>query len=228
MVTVKFGKNSNTIKTSWAEVRAEDLRRIGKESPRAVISALSDITPEELRTLDSDQILSLYELVSFIEDLDDLQANIGPGFDIPEVDVTAATYEKAEIARVYMQKNQKPYLLFPELVRIYFGEPTGPAVNCMALGAVIYQDLNKLFERFKDLAADPPTEDQEEAGIAALHTFGTYGIVESMASRYGCKPYEVYQWAAEEVYMDLLYQQSKAKYQENLRNIERRKSGPKK
>jgi hypothetical protein len=230
MVKLNVSQKVVTIKTSWTEVTAADLLGIKRDNPRAVIEALSTLTGEEVRALDSGQVLALYELVSFIDDLEDLAANVAPGVELPDVDIAGGTYERAEVGRLRLTDYKKPYLLFPALVKVYYPDRLQDftAVELMALGALIFAELTKLFERFKDLKGEPPTEDQEEAGISALHTFGTYAIVEGVASRYGCKPYDVYQWAAEEVYIDLLYQQTKAAYQENLRNIERRKSGGKK
>jgi hypothetical protein len=48
--------------------------------------------------------------------------------------------------------------------------------------------------------------------------------VESLATKYHVRPYDVYQWSAEEVYLDLTYQLAKSRYQENLREIENRKN----
>jgi len=230
MVKLNVNQKVVTFKTSWRDVTAADLLGIQKEGPRAIIEALSTLTAAEVRALNSGQILALYELVSFIDDLDDLAANLSPAAELPDVDIAGGTYERAEVGRLRLIDHKKPYLLFPALVKVYYADRLQDfdAVELMALGALVFAELTKLFERFKDLKGEPPNEDQEEAGIGALHTFGTYAIVEGVASRYGCKPYDVYQWAAEEVYIDLLYQQTKAAYQENLRNIERRKSGTQK
>ena len=212
------------IKTSWTEVTAQDLFSIQADSPRAVIQALSTLTAEEVSRLSAVQVLSLYELVSFVEDLGELSGHLHTVRDLPDVDVENGSYERAELGRARMVESRKPYRLFPALAKIYFPDQKFTGVECMAVGAIINQALTSLFDRFKDLAGEEPNEDQEEAGIQALQSFGTYGIVESLAARYGCRPYEVYQWAAEEVYLDLLYQQTKAKYQDNLREIEKRKS----
>lgn len=228
MVKLNVSQKGITIKTSWSEVTTEELHSIGKESPRAVILALSTLTASEVSSLHTDQVLALYELVSFVDDLDDLALSLPASADLPDVDVAAASYELAEVARLRLQQHKKPYLLFPALTAVYFKDRKFTAVETMATGALLYQDLAKLFDRFKDLASEPPNDDQLEAGVEALHTFGTYGIVESLASRYNCKPYDVYGWAAEEVFLDLLYQQTKARYQDNLRNIESRKNGPQK
>jgi hypothetical protein len=217
---------NHSIKTSFKELTVEDIRRIKNHTPREVISALSDIPIAKLQRLDTSEILGLYELVSFIEDIDEALAYIPSNIQIPEIDTASETFEKCELAKLKAQQYKQYYLLLPEMVRIYLGEDhlKGPAIECLAKGAVILEDLNKFLERFKELGGEEPEDAQVEAGIEALHSFGTYGIVESIAAKYHCKPYDVYQWQAEEVYMDMLYQQAKTKYQENLREIENRKN----
>jgi hypothetical protein len=217
---------NHTIKGSFKQLTVEDIRRIKNHSPREVICALSDIPMEKLQRLDTSDILALYEIVSFIEDIDEALSYIPSNIQIPEIDVASESFEKCELAKLKAQQYKQYYLLLPEIVRIYLGEEhlKGSAIECLAKGAVILEDLNKFLERFKDLGGENPDESQIEAGIEALHSFGSYGIVESIASKYHCKPYEVYQWQAEEVYMDMLYQQAKNRYQENLREIENRKN----
>lgn len=229
MVKLTGSLEGNFIKTCYNDLEISDLLKIKEATPRGILAALSDIPPAKLRALDSEDVLALYELVSFLVDPVEAMAAVPLTIQLPEVDVAASTFEKAELAKMRIDKLKEPYRLFPELVRIYFGEEhlTGPAINCLALGAIIFQDLNKLFNRFKDLAGEAPSEEQIEAGIEALHTFGPYGMAESIASKYGCKPYDVFQWSAEEVYLELTYQQAKSHYQDNLREIEKRKT-PKK
>lgn len=231
MVRLNGLLKKSTIKTSFNEVTVEDLLKIQKHTPREVLAALSDIPPEKLARLSSEDVLALYGLVAFVEDVAEVALYLKPEIDLPDVDIASATFEKLELAKKRSEEIKQPYRLFIELVKIYYGEEllTGPAVPCLALGAWIYQDLNTFFERFKDLAAEPPTEEEEEAGIEALHSFGPYGIAENLAAKYGAKPFDVFQWTAEEVYLELTYQLAKNRYQDNLRNIEKRKDAkPKK
>ena len=217
---------NHSIKTSFKELTVEDIRKIKNHTPKEVIFALSDIPINKLQRLDTGQILGLYELVSFIEDIDEALSYIPSDIKIPEIDTGSESFEKCELAKIKAQNIKQYYLLLPEIVRIYLGEEhlKGSAIECIAKGAVILENLNKFLDRFKDLGGEDPDDGQIEAGIEALHSFGTYGIVESISSKYKCKPYDVYQWHAEEVYMDMLYQQAKNKYQENLREIENRKN----
>lgn len=222
----KSGRKANFIKTSFNAVTVEDLLKIRKHTPREVVAALSSLTPEEVRALSTEEVLALYELVSYLDDVSEIALSLPPDFDAPDVDVAGASFYKAELAKRCVSDFKQPYRLFIELVRVYFGEDllSGPAVPVLALGALILQDLNALVERFKDLGAEAPTEDEEEAGVKALHSFGPYGMAESIAAKYHVRPYDVFEWSAEEVYLELTYQLAKSRYQENLREIERRKS----
>lgn len=219
------------IKSSYSRVTAEDLLRIEQHTPRQVIAALSGLTASEVAALDTDDVLALYELFSYLDDVTEAGQAVPLDWQPPAVDVSAASFEKAELAKRALASGAAPYRLFLELVRIYFGAAyvTGPAAPLIALGALVYQDLNDLFERFKDLAGEPPTEDEVDAGIESLHSFGPYGIAENLAAKYNVKPYDVFKWTAEEVYLELTYQLAKNRFQENLREIERRRSqSPKK
>jgi hypothetical protein len=222
---------ATTIKNSFKTVTAEDLLRIRLHTPREVVSALSGLTPKEAQAITPEVVLALYELYSFLDDVSEAALHVPPDWQPPNVDVAAESFEKIELAKRSLSSGLAPYRLFLDLVKIYFGADyvTGPAAPLIALGALIHQDLNQFFERFKDLAGEPPTEEEQEAGIEALHSFGPYGIAENIAAKYGCKPYEVFKWGAEEVYLELTYQLAKNRFQENLREIERRKSAaPKK
>lgn len=225
----KSQPEANFIKTSFRQVTAEDLTQITDGTPRAIIKALSSLTHQEVLRLTSEQVLALYELVSFIDDPAEILLALPPNFAPVEIDVAGDTFEKVELAKLRIQEIKEPYRLAPELVRIYLGDDkvTGSAAACLMQGAYILQELTAFFERFKDLGGEPPTEEQTEAGIEALHTFGAYGIVESLAAKYHVRPYDIFKWAAEEVYLELTYQLAKSRYQENLKEIEKRKT-PKK
>jgi len=226
MARSKSRRAANFIKTCFKQVAVDDLLKIDKHTPRQVVAALSSLTAAEVAALSSEEVLVLYEIVSFIDDLNEVAAALPPNFAPPPVDVASASFEKAERAKIKASENKAPYQLFLDLVLIYYGPDylTGPAAPALALGALVYEDLVSLLDRFKDLAGEKPTDEELEAGIEALHTFGPYGIAESVAAKYSIRPYEVFDWSAEEVYLELTYQLAKSRYQENLRNIEKRKT----
>jgi hypothetical protein len=221
-----------TIKTCFKEVTGADLLSIKKHTPREVLAALSNFEPAQLAALSTEDVLGLYELVAFIDDLSDAAGALPLDITLPEVDVAAGPFERLELAKNKAREIKEPYQLLVELVRIYYGEDflANPAPDCLALGAMIFEDLAAFIDRFKDLGDhEDPTEDEEEAGLAALHSFGPYGMVEAIAAKYHVRPFDVFQWTAEEVYLELTYQQAKSRYQDNLRAIEKRKGGgPKK
>lgn len=223
-------QKKNFIKRCFSQVTIEDLLSIEQHTPRQVIKALSSLTIEEVNQLTSDEVFVLYEIVSFIDDLNEMGAVLPLDFTAPNIDVAGGTFEQAERAKIKASEKKAPYRLFLDLVNIYYPDQflTGAAAPALAIGALIYEDLTKLLDRFKDLAGEKPNDEEEEAGIEALHTFGPYGICESIATRYSIRPYDVFNWTAEEVYLDLTYQMAKSRYQENLRAIEKRKNQGKK
>lgn len=231
MAKSKKVRGANFIKTSFNQVTVSDLLAVQDDTPRAVIVALSSLTAAEAARLSADEVAALYEVVSFLTDPAEIALALPPDFEPPKIDIAGETFEKLELVKLRMNQFKAPYRLFPALVGVYLGEDAlrGPAAVCLATGALLLQQLNAFFERFKDLAGEKPSEDQTEAGIDALHSFGPYAIAEGIAAKYGQRPYEVFQWSAEEIYLELTYQLAKSKYQDNLREIEKRKNAkPKK
>lgn len=226
MAKSKSRPEADFIKTSFSQVAVSDLLAIDQDGPRGLIAALSSLTPGQVAALPESDVLALYELISFIEDPAEIALALPPDWQPPEIDVASDSFEKAELAKIKMGQFKAPYRLLPALAGVYLGEPdlTSPAAPLLAAGALILEQLAELFDRFKDLGGEEPTEEQKEAGIDALHTFGPYAIVEGIADKYKVRPYEVFKWSAEEVYLELTYQQAKSRYQENLREIERRKT----
>lgn len=226
MVTLRSQQGKNFIKTSFSELTGFDLQRIKDSTPKSLVLALSDFSEVQVNQMDSTSLIALYELVSFVTNIEDAIYSAPLTIQLPDIDVASNTYQKAELAKIKAISISENYRLFPELARIYFGEEylQNSAILCLIVGGLIWKDLDQLFERFKDLAGEKPSEEQLEAGIDSLHTFGTYGVVEALASRYNCRPYDVYEWSAEEVYLELTYQQAKNRYTENLRGIEDRKN----
>jgi hypothetical protein len=222
----KSQPGANFIKTSFNQVTVADLLAIEQESPRGIVAALSSLTPRQAARLTETEVLVLYEIVSFIDDPLEIALALPTDWQPPEIDVAAESFEKAELAKIKMGQFKAPYRLLPALAGVYLGEPdlTSPAAPLLAAGAMILEQLTELFKRFKDLVGEEPTDDQKEAGIEALHTFGPYAIVEGIADKYKVRPYEVFKWSAEEVYLELTYQLAKSRYQENLRDIERRQT----
>lgn len=227
MVTLQIKKRKINIRTSFKDVTDKDLAKIIDTSPRDILQALSDAPSGTFLSLTSEEISALYPLISFLERPEEAGLYLPSTFSPVEVDIASESFEKIELAKRAGQTYKKPFQVLPELARIYYGEdPQRPAAEAFALGALVLDQMNTFYERFKDLSGDPPDEDQVEAGIESLHTFGPYGIAESIAERYGCRPLEVFNWTAEEVYLNMLYSQAKNKYQQNLREIEKRKSAP--
>lgn len=229
MVNLSGSLKGNSIATCFKDLTGARLHAIKKHAPREVLAALSNIPREALASLSTEEVLGLYELVAFVDDLSEVAAALPVDLALPEVDVAGGTFERLELAKNKARDIKEPYRLFVELVRIYYGEDylANPALSCLALGAIIFEDLTGFLVRFKDLGqTDPPTEDEEEAGLDALHSFGPYGMAEAIAAKYHVRPFDVFQWTAEEVYLELTYQQAKSRYQDNLRAIEQRKNQP--
>jgi hypothetical protein len=218
------------MKGSYKDLTVEDLKAIKGDAPRDLIAALCGVPRGLIDRIGTADVLALYEIAQFVEDPAEIAAALRPGDYLPEPDIANAAWQKVELARLRASTHKSRARLLPELVRIFYGPEllTGPAAPCMALGAMILNGLVLFLERFKDLGGEKPTDEQLEAGVESLHSFGPYAIADQLGEKYGVRPYEIFDWAAEEVYMSLLFDQAKSKYQQNFSDIERRKNPPRK
>jgi hypothetical protein len=221
MINVKIAGNQYKIKNGWNDIEPIDLYNLRSNLPKDQLAVLSDIPIELIDNLPSDGLLSLYSLVSFIDDIPD-QLTLER-----EIKIGKEAWKKLEILRQSIKTKSIHHISF-EACRIYFGEDVlkWPINKILGQASQIINELEVFLERFKDLNEDNPyDDDQIEAGVKAFETFGAFGILYSLADGDVTKYDQINEMNAEMVYFTLLFEKAKNDYNTKLKKIYDRQNG---
>lgn len=221
MVRVEIAGKQYSIPSKVSEVKTRQLHSIRSDKPKEVIKALTDIPDELINRLQSEAVLSLYELLSFV-----YEPPLSPKMK-EEVNVGSEAWIKLELTRQAMQVNVEPYIIV-EVSRIYFGDEVFDWSWELLYGqtAQIISSMSVFLERYKELTKDDePDPDQLEAGIKGLESFGVGAIRYSLAQGDVTKYEQIEQMSAESIYFTLLYEKAKNEYTERLKEIYDRQNG---
>lgn len=221
MIRVEIAGKTYSIPSKATEVTAKQLHSIRSDKPKEVIKALTDVPDDILNRLQSEAILSLYDLLSFV-----YEPPHNPKLK-QEINVGSEAWLKLELARQAMQINVEPYIIV-EVSRIYFGDQVfdWPYNYLYGQTSQIIQSMSVFLERYKELTEDnEPDADQLEAGIKGLESFGVGAIRYSLAQGDVTKYEQVEQMSAESIYFTLLYEKAKNEYTERLKEIYDRQNG---
>lgn len=217
-ITYKGEEFTRQIKTSFDDVTNKDLHTIPSEKPRELIKHFSDLTAEEVKRLSANQVNTLVDLLDFIYEEPTL---------LPiekEIDVAREAWSKIEQAKARL-KDFKIYKHSFEIAEIYFGEEiwSWEMGKIYSQTAQIVNSINLFLNRYKDLYQDKGyTEEELEAGVEALESFGVGAIRHGLASGDITKFEQIEKTDAETVYFTLLYNKAVAMYQEELSKIKQR------
>lgn len=221
MVRVEIAGKQYSIPSKASEVKTRQLHSIRSDKPKEVIKALTDIPDELINRLQSEAVLSLYELLSFV-----YEPPLSPKMK-EEINVGSEAWIKLELTRQAMQVNVEPYIIV-EVSRIYFGDEVFDWSWELLYGqtAQIISSMSVFLERYKELTKDDePDPDQLEAGIKGLESFGVGAIRYSLAQGDVTKYEQIEQMSAESIYFTLLYEKAKNEYTERLKEIYDRQNG---
>ena len=221
MINVTILGNKYSVKNQWSDLTVKDLHGIKSIKPIDLVKSLSNIPSSLLQKLTESNLLALYQIVSFIEDTPiDIKVK-------NEVNVAGESWKKLELTRSAL-KNSAPPFVAVEVAGIYFGEEIFKWPIGLVYGQTyqILESLNVFLERYKELRdSDPYDEDQLEAGVKGLETFGVGAIRYSLANGDITKYAAIESMSAEDVYFTLLYEKGVNEYQKRLKQIYDRQNG---
>lgn len=86
--------------------------------------------------------------------------------------------------------------------------------------------MHKFFERYKKLGENEITEEEINAGIENFDKFGFFNVVYSLANGDVTKFDNILLLPAETIYMTLIYEKEKRKYEKELAAIYKRQQAP--
>ena len=221
MIKIKIADIDYQVMNEWKDLTPSILHCIKSMKPIDLIPILSDIPKNVIERLSDQSLLSIYQIVSFIEESP-------PGLTINKpIDVASESWKNLELAKEAL-KTQSPPFLAVEISGIYFGEDVLNWPINLVYGQTyqILESLNVFLNRYKDLSdSEPYDDDQLEAGVKGLETFGVGAIRYSLAKGDPTKYDKIESMKAEDVYFTLLYEKGVNEYQKRLKGIYDRQNG---
>ena len=221
MIKVKVSGKSYTIKNSWKDLDAKTLHGIRSLKPVDLICSLSDIPITLLEQLNDANLLALYGLVDFVTETP-------PFYETKkDIDVSAESWKKLEATKEAVKTNIAPYIAV-QVAGIYFEDEVYKWPLSLVYGQTyqILESLNVFLARYSELNdGDPYDDDQLEAGVKGLETFGVGALRYSLAKGDVTKYEKIEAMNAEDVYFTLLYEKAQNEYQKRLKIIYDRQNG---
>jgi len=221
MITIKINGSDYKIPTSFEDVTPKQLHELPDTKPKTLISELTDISHELIEKMTSEQVVQLDTLLSFVhEQPNELLIK-------EEVSVGKKEWIHLEMTKQALETKNEPFIAV-EVARRYFGEEVFDWSPALVYGqtAQILHSLSLFLERYKELNdSDPYDDDQLEAGVKGLESFGVGAIRYALAKGDVTKYEEVEKMSAEAVYFTLLYEKAQSEYSSRLKEIYDRQNG---
>lgn len=215
MISVKVGKKKYDIATCYEDINAKQLHSIENEKPKSIIKALTSIDVDKI---DSKSIIALYQILNFVESEPIMKRYK------KDINVASESWLKLELTKQALA-TQNRFFYVVEVSRIYFGDEVFDwSLHVIyAQTTQILHSFNLFLERYKELnERDEYDDDQLEAGVKGLETFGAGAIRYSLAKGDVTKYEAIENMSAEAVYFTLLYERAVSMYQEKYDQIKSR------
>ena len=222
MIQVESNKVIYNIPTNFDEISWSDFCKLIDLHDKKLmdrVSFITEIPVKELQKLDVTAFSQLCEYVSFIDVLGvaqqyktkaELTINIG-----------AETYGKLEKARQLITQSKNYLYCGGEVFKVYFSEDINDLMLPEAMTKVnfIYAEINKFLDKYKELYEGEATFEEDLAGIAVFQRFGSFPIIDKLATAWSVTHDKVLETPAEIVMTKLLYDLKSSEYQRNLFNL---------
>ena len=221
MIRVEISGREYKIPSKHSEITGRQLHSIREDKPKAIIKALTSIPHNIVDKLSNQAVMQIYGILEFIYEMPN------DAMMKKEIKVSAEAWLKIELAKQALETKNEPYII-AEISRIYFGDKALDWDIRFLYGqtAQIIYSIGVFLERYKELYEDnEPDDDQLEAGIKGLESFGVGAIRYSLAQGDVTKYEQIEQMSAESIYFTLLYEKAKNEYTDRLKEIYERQNG---
>ena len=221
MIRVEISGREYKIPSKHSEITGKQLHSIREDKPKAIIKALTSIPHDIVDKLSNQAVMQIYGILEFIYEMPN------DAMMKKEIKVSAEAWLKIELAKQALETKNEPYII-AEISRIYFGDKALDWDIRFLYGqtAQIIYSIGVFLERYKELYEDnEPDDDQLEAGIKGLESFGVGAIRYSLAQGDVTKYEQIEQMSAESIYFTLLYEKAKNEYTDRLKEIYERQNG---
>jgi hypothetical protein len=220
MISVKISGKKHNIPNKFEDVTPKQLHSLTDLKPKTLIHKLTDIPEKSIDSLTSSQIMSLYLLLSFVEEAPAIVRVK------EQIDVGQEAWRKFELVKQNIVGKTQPYIAV-EVSRIYFGDQVFEWSIPLLYGQSeqILSSFAVFLERYKELnQGDGYDDDQLEAGVKGLETFGVAGIRYSLAKGDVTKYEQIENMKAEDIYITLFYEKAQKEYSDRYGEILERKA----
>ena len=221
MIRIEISGREYKIPSKHSEITGRQLHSIREDKPKAIIKALTSIPHDIVDKLSNQAVMQIYGILEFIYEMPN------DAMMKKEIKVSAEAWLKIELAKQALETKNEPYII-AEISRIYFGDKALDWDIRFLYGqtAQIIYSISVFLERYKELYEDnEPDDDQLEAGIKGLESFGVGAIRYSLAQGDVTKYEQIEQMSAESIYFTLLYEKAKNEYTDRLKEIYERQNG---
>ena len=221
MITISINGTKHKIPTSFNDITPRELHKLPDTKPKTLIAHFTDISQDIIEKMTADQIIQIQTLLNFIEDQPhNLQIK-------EEISVQSKEWIKLEMTKQALETKNEPFIAV-EVSRRYFGDQVFDWPFSLIYGqtAQILHSLSLFLERYKELNdSDPYDDDQLEAGVKGLESFGVGAIRYALSKGDVTKYEQVENMSAEAVYFTLLYEKAQSEYSKRLKQIYDRQNG---
>ena len=177
----------------WEEVTPTQAKKLMETQPEDIrerLTILGRVPGKEHIELDPNVVLSLYEIISFIEQVPELvpeTLSIGDTLDWVQNDWTFAEFENAR--RLLVKHKRQPSIALYGLAEIKDLQK-----NYIEAGVKALEGIGRFIDQFAGFGIydqKEPTAEEEASGVERLQAFGVYSILEQIAAKYGVLPKDI-------------------------------------
>lgn len=235
---IKISGEPLNLPTEWTELTVKQYRDVRTlAEPYAILSSLSGISADTCKQITPEYFSLLLDPVA---QLLDTEIPIMPVTDIDGIEVPKDIGKKEFSRKANADasfKKEKDELFLLRLVAIYLAKGTDDKdialmetelltanfVKVISAGHQLFTNY-VLLCRSESKIPSPEYEPEElAAGVKKFAQYGVFGIVRSIALRYGTTIDEVYKWSYNRVLLELKISAEESIYERRLRKILNRK-----
>lgn len=214
MIKIRLGGWLFKVKNKWPEVTFEEAQRLANTDQyqirERVKILISPGLPDSLK-VNNDHLLALYEICSFVQDIPELVPNT---IEVP--DVKTWPFKVFEFARHAITKHPEELALsFPRITEVLDLDKS----KYLEVGAKAVDMINIFTSEWAQWGIfdeSEPSQEELNAGIERLQSFGVFGMIDRLATKYGVTPEEVENWPTQSVFMKWVYLLEESNFQAEL------------
>lgn len=229
MITIKIADKDYQVRTSWKDVTYSNFCDIisfeDEKDTYGFISVVSGIECNTLKNIDDESLLTIKNLISFVEDYSFLEKFNFVDADLSKFNIGNHSWYKLEKAKREITKHKKVHCAMGAIIKIYLGEVINDKPIHKAWGKINFflKNINDFYEKYKRLSDYEHEDDEILARVNRFERFGFFASCVELARKMGKSYDEVLNMKATEIYETFLYDFERADYEKTLYRIKSNK-----